>query len=163
MPRLSREQRIDRYKDVVAQTIVSCPNCQPWEGGPVWVVGRRTDLDEVLDTCGVPEDEDFREEVVAGICCPGCGDSIDAWPEVGIRFDFETAHERAIKRAERRFGPKLYAFASFLETFPMLGASHPVGRRILKEIGAFPKARLKRGTWFRARRSKAASISPRMT
>jgi hypothetical protein len=116
------------------------------------VVGRQMDLDDVLNDCRVPEDEELRREVVEDISCPGCGDSIDAWYEVGIRFNFEIEHERAIERAERRFGPGLRAFAAFLEQFPMLGASHPLGRRILREIGDFPKRLLEQATWYRARR-----------
>ena len=155
MPRPTRAQRIDRYKILVQGNVVSCPNCQPWEGGPVWVVGQRTDLSELLDTLGVPEGETFRGEVLEGIECPGCRDAISSWYEVGVRFPFEVDHERAIERAETRYGTKLRDFAEFLERLPMLGASHPLGRRILKEIGGFPKARLEPASWFRARRIKS--------
>jgi hypothetical protein len=118
----------------------------------VWVVGLCTDIEDVLNDCGVPEDDDFRSEVLSGVNCPGCGDSIDSWTEVGVRFAFEIEHDNAVERAGTRYDRKLCAFSEFLEKYPMLGAAHPMGRRILKEIGGFPRARLKRATWFRARR-----------
>jgi hypothetical protein len=94
--RLIRDERIEKYRGLVQREIISCPNCQPWEGGPVWVKGHRMDLREVLDNCRVPENEEFRDEVITGLDCPGCGDSIGAWTDVGVRHDFELEHEDAI-------------------------------------------------------------------
>ena len=152
---MSREQELEEYRDCLRATIVSCQTCQPWEGGPVWVVGKRTDVREVLDNCGVPEDKDLREEILAGLDCPGCSDNLDAHYEVGVKFDFEVAHERAVDRAKEEWGVQLWDFAEFLEKYPMLGAEHHVGRLILEEIKSFPRTRrrrLKKSTWYRARR-----------
>ena len=149
---MSRTQEVEEYRDRLRTTIVSCQTCQPWEGGPVWVIGKQTSLHEVLDDCNVPEDEDLREEVLAELDCPGCGDSLSEHYEVGVRFDFEIAHERAVARANEEFAGQLWEFAAFLEKYPMLGADHPVGRLILDQIKSFPKTRLETSTWFRARR-----------
>ena len=152
---MSREQELEEYRERLRATIVSCQTCQPWEGGPVWVVGKRSDLGEVLDSCGIPEDEVLREEILGGLDCPGCSDNLDAHHEVGVKFDFESAHERAVDRAKEEFGGQLRDFAGFLEKYPMLGADHHVGRLILDEIKSFPRTRrrrLKKSTWYRARR-----------
>ena len=152
MEAMTPEERIDDYRDQLRATIVSCMNCQPWEGGPVWVIGNQTDIDEVLDGCGVPQDEELRHRVLADLNCPGCGDSLSAHHEVGVKFDFEIEHERAVDRAIEEFGDQLWEFAAFLEEYPMLGAAHPVGRLILDSIGSFPRTRLDESTWYRARR-----------
>ena len=150
---MTRTEQIEEYRDQLLSAIVSCQSCQPWEGGPVWVIGKRTELDEVMNDCGVPDDdEDLREEILADLNCPGCGDSLSEYYEVGVKFDFEVAHERAVDRANQKFGDRLWGFSVFLEKYPMLGANHPVGRLILDEIQSFPKARLERSTWFRARK-----------
>ena len=63
---MTRMERIAEYSDELLSAIVSCPSCQPWEGGPVWVIGRRTSLDEVMDDCGVPDDDEhLREEILS--------------------------------------------------------------------------------------------------
>ena len=149
---MNRPQQLEEYRDQLRTVIVSCQTCQPWEGGPVWVIGKQTALDAVLDDCNVPEDEDLREEILADLDCPSCGDSLSEHYEVGVKFGFEIAHERAVDLANEEFGGQLWEFAAFLEKYPMLGADHPVGRLILEEINSFPKARLESSTWFRARR-----------
>ena len=134
-------ERIDEYRGRLLSTIVSCQSCQPWEQGPVWVIGRRTVLAEVMDDCGVPFDnEDLREEILSDLDCPGCGDSLSDHYEVGVKFDFEIAHERAVDRARDEFGDRLWEFSHFLEKYPMLGANHEVGNLILEDIQSFPKA-----------------------
>ena len=149
---MSRMQEFEEYRDRLRTTIVSCQSCQPWEGGPIWVFGKRTDLDGVFDDCNAPEDEDLREEILADVDCPRCGDGLSGHYEVGVKFDFEIAHERAVDLANEEFGGRLREFAAFLEKCPMLGADHPVGRLILEEIKSFPKSRLEKSTWFRGRR-----------
>lgn len=144
--------RVDEFRDRLLSTIVSCQSCQPWDKGPVWVIGKRIELEEVMDNCGVPlGDEDLREEILSGLVCPGCSDNLSEHYEVGVKFDFEIAHERAVDRATEEFGERLWDFARSLEN-PMLGANHEIGNRILGEIQSFPKACLEGSTWFRARR-----------
>ena len=116
------------------------------------MIGQETALDEVLDDCGVPADEDLRQQVLADLNCPGCGDNLSGHYEVGVKFDFEIAHERAVERAIEEFGDQLWEFAAFLEEYPMLGVAHPVGRLILDSIGSFPRTRLEESTWYRGRR-----------
>ena len=149
---MTRTEQLKEYRDQLLTAIVSCQSCQPWEGGPIWVIGKQTALDELLDDCGVPEDEDLREEILTDLDCPGCGDSLSDHYEVGVKFDFEIAHERAVDLADEEFGGQLWEFATFLEKYPMLGADHPVGRLILDKISSFPKVWLETSTWFRARR-----------
>ena len=147
-------EHIDEYRGRLLSMIVSCPNCQPWEKGrPVWVIGKPTQLEEVMDNCGVPlANEALRDALLSDLDCPGCGDSLSEHYEVGVKFDFEIAHERAVDRAKERFGDRLWEFSRFLEKYPMLGANHEVGNLILEEIQSFPNACLEGSTWFRARR-----------
>ena len=112
---MSRTQQIEEYRDQLRTEIVSCQTCQPGEGGPIWVIGKRTPLNEVLDDCNVPEDEDLREEILADLDYPGCGDSLSEHYDVGVKFDFEIAHDRAVDLANEEFGGQLWEFAAFLE------------------------------------------------
>jgi hypothetical protein len=116
------------------------------------VVGHHTDVWDVLISIGVPDDKEIREAVVDGLECPKCGAGIDLSDDVGVRFDFEIDYDIALEKAQRRLGHKLESFAKHLEAYPMLGAAHPVGKRILNEIAAFPRTRLDKTTWYRARR-----------
>ncbi len=144
---------VEDYRGRLLSTIVSCQSCQPWENGPVWVIGKPIELEEAMDNCGVPLDnQDLREAILSDLVCPGCGDSLSEHHDVGVKFDFEIAHERAVDRAKEEFGERLWEFSRFLEKYPMLGANHEVGSLILKGIQSFPKACLEGSTWFRARR-----------
>lgn len=154
---MSREEKLEEYRDCLRKRIASCQTCQPWDDGPVWVFGQPTILSEVLDDCGVPQDDSLQEEILANLECPNCGDNLSEHFEVGVKFDFEIAHERAVDLANEKYGEQLKEFAAFLEKYPMLGADHPVGRLILIELKSFPKTRRKRlekSTWYRARRVK---------
>ena len=50
---MDRAECIDEFRDRLLSTIVSCQNCQPWEKGPVWVIGKRTELEEVIQLWSV--------------------------------------------------------------------------------------------------------------
>ena len=149
MTRRSVEQLVEELQS----QIISCDNCEPWdsEDGPVFVHGRRRELyDLVLFTVEVPED--LYDEVVSQVTCPNCGRPIGGCEDVGTRFEFEIEFENALRRADRRYGRRLASFADFLQRYPMLGAAHPVGRRIIKELSTWPRTALEEAVWFRARR-----------
>ncbi|MCZ6626005.1 MAG: RES domain-containing protein [Deltaproteobacteria bacterium] len=148
---MSRRRDIDSLVEQVQQQITHCITCQPYEGGEaVWIFGSRTDIDDVLDSCSVPER--LKDEVLSQINCPGCGASIERPCDVGIKHDFEIEYDETLERAERRYESKLYDFSHFLQRVPYLGANHPLGKAILRTIKKFPKRSVERRSWFRGRR-----------
>jgi hypothetical protein len=118
----------------------------------VWVNGEGlTDLGDIVgDT--VPEE--LVDEVLTLVRCPECGSDVDAWGVVGTQWEFELAHLERVATATRRWSKKLDNFAAFLDRTPTLGAMHPVGKRLLREISTFAGTQLRRGNWYRARRDK---------
>lgn len=149
---MGRTRDPEEYAERIQEEIVHCLYCQPYEGGEcVWVRGRRTSLWDLFWANRVPEK--LWEEVARRLRCPSCGHSeMDPAEDVGTKFDYEYAHEERIRRAERRYGDRLAEFSVFLREYPYLGATHPVGRAILKQIKAFPCWAIKDEIWIRARR-----------
>jgi hypothetical protein len=133
-PDMTREQRIEKFASAVQRAIVSCPNEQPWEGGEVvcWISGRPADLRDLLMNHRVPED--LQDEVVSRLRCPRCDSPLEARQEVGTKYAFEQQHEATVERALRKYREQLFEFDGFLRKFPMLGATHPFGKKILGEL-----------------------------
>jgi hypothetical protein len=152
---MGRRRTAADWARIVEQNFVSCPDCEPWAEGEVfWMEGRGpTGLrDLVAHTVEVPED--LCDDVMSLVRCPQCGSDVHEWGEVGTEWPFEAAHRETIEAARRRWDKKLNDFASFLEKTPGLGAIHPIGKRLMKEIGRFEQVDLSEGVWYRARRDE---------
>jgi hypothetical protein len=150
MSRPTRSARIERLAAEVQQRIVSCPNEQTFdEGDIIWIFGSSTSVRDLLGNADVPED--LEDEVIAALVCPKCNSPLDAWQDVGTQYSFELHHEGMLASAAGRFYESLIQFREFLKMYPSLGATHPVGRKILREVEKFPKSALPEQAWFRAR------------
>lgn len=149
MPRRSLD--LDTLVESVTAEITNCITCQLYEGGEaIWIMGNRTDVDDLLDSCGVPER--LKDEVLANIQCPGCGAPIERPCDVGTKYEFEREYDYKLERATHRYDIKLYEFSEYLQSFPYLGASHRLGKEIIRTIKTFPKSVIENQTWLRARR-----------
>lgn len=147
---MSRTRDPEEYADRIQEVIVTCLYCQPYDGEYVWVRGSRIWLEDLFDNFGVPQR--LRDEVAGHLRCPSCGHGgMDRSEDVGTKFEYEYAHEELIRRAEKKYGDRLADFSVLLREYPYLGAKHPVGRAILKQIRAFPRWTIKDEIWFRAR------------
>jgi hypothetical protein len=150
---MGRRRSAEDWARIVEQNFVSCPECEPWPEGELrFIDGMAADFRDLVYGVGVPED--LVDDVMAATRCPQCRNSLDGWDEVGTEWPFETQHREGIELAKRRWQRKLDHFAAFLAATPMLGAMHPVGKRILKDIGQFERADLDGGIWYRARRDE---------
>ncbi len=160
MSRPTRSTRIERLAAEVQSRIVSCPNEQTSEDGDtIWIFGCPTPLRDLLENADVPED--MEDEVIAELVCPKCNSPLETWQDVGTQYSFELHHEGMLANAAGRFYESLIQFREFLKTYPSLGGTHPVGKKILREVEMFPKSALPERTWFRARPTKAmADASP---
>ena len=96
--------------------------------------------------------ERLRDVIVGKLRCPKCDSPIEIWQDIGVKPQLEISHEQRIEKALKRHSEKLEEFAKSLRTTPYLGASHSIGKRIVKEIETFTKTSLTNESWFRARR-----------
>lgn len=126
----------------------------------MWPISRIpcNDLSDLLMEFEVPEE--LQDEVVARLRCPSCDSPLHASQEVGTKHAFEQQHEATVAQALRKHGEQLFEFYGFLHKFPMLGASHPFGKRILREVRQSPRISLDNPHWFRARVDKLHGFGP---
>ncbi len=156
---MKREDRICKLAAAIQREIISCPNEQSYdEGDVIWISGSCTDLSDLLMDFEVPEE--LQDEVVARLRCPSCDSPLETWQEVGTKYAFEQQHEATVERALRKHGEKLFEFYGFLHKFPMLGATHPFGKKILRELRKSPRISLNKPHWFRARVNKEHGFDP---
>jgi hypothetical protein len=157
-----REERIDELAATIQREIVSCANEQSIEGGVVvcWISGCPTDLADLLMNHDVPDD--LQDEVVGRLRCPCCDSPLEIWQEVGTKYGFEQAHEATVEQALRKDGKKLFDFYGFLHLHKssMLGATHPFGKKIMRELRKAPRISLSKPRWFRARVDKTHGFGP---
>ena len=141
MSRPSRSARIEKLSAKVQEQIVSCPNEQSFEDGEaIWIFGCSTPLQDLLENAEVPED--LQDEVIATLVCPRCNSPFESWQDVGTKYAFELHHQSLLAQSAGKFYEPLLQFREFLKTYPSLGAVHPVGRKILREVEGFPKIAL---------------------
>jgi len=151
MPDENNDNVIESYTERIQSEIRHCPYCQTYDSGDlVWIFGYRIDLDELFDQFEVPED--LRDEIERHLTCPHCGADIRRPTDVGVRFDHEIQHDKRIEDALEKHHTDLIEFSYHLRTYPYLGASHPLGTKIIDEISNFPKTSVCDELWFRARR-----------
>jgi hypothetical protein len=76
-----------------------------------------------------------------------------------------SSHDWNVERALKRHGREIFNFWHFLHDFPMLGLTHPIGRKIIRELKKSPKTVLGESSWFRAnqKREFLASRPPRLS
>jgi RES domain len=152
---MARRRTPEEWAALASEQIVSYTSCcSVFEGDYVFDGDRTAVRDFLLWSMEVPENK--VESVVTLLKCSNCHGSIDEWDDIEIKPAHEVEEDAAVEYASRRWGKKLTDFAAFLATYPMLGAAHPVGKRILQEIDKFRKVTLPEAVWFRGRRIDAA-------
>ncbi|MCX6829861.1 MAG: RES family NAD+ phosphorylase [candidate division Zixibacteria bacterium] len=143
-------KKIERLIKEISADICYCYNCQPYEGGePFWILGERTDLEELFDDYDVPEDK--RNEIADAMKCPWCGTHFQRGIEVGIKTKSRRELEKKLTVWRNRYANDFEDFAAFLEKFPYLGIKHTIGKKIITNLSTFPKKDIKDDKWFRAR------------
>jgi hypothetical protein len=76
----------------------------------------------------------------------GSTDILDGW-------DDDTpisSHDWNVEQVLKQHGRAIFDFWHFLHDFPMLGLTHPIGRKIIRELKKSPKIILDQSHWFRA-------------
>ena len=138
--------RIEYYLEKVQEDIECCPNDQRYKSNAVSCAT----VEDILIDRKVPER--LWNEVVDQLRCPKCGSEIDLWQRVGIRAQSAIIHEDRVEKALTHYSNKLFEFTNVLRSSPYLGALHPTGKRIVREIAKLGGSMITDQSWFRARR-----------
>lgn len=146
---------IERLKSRLLKRFDFCNYCQPWdEGEAVWIHGDKTEIDDVLQSAGIPEP--LWYEVLQGLSCPNCGAPISRGDAVGVKTQAESEDERQWVQWHKQFDKSFKEFSEHLEKFPYLGMKHRVGKKIFKTITSAQTIAIKEETWCRARKPDGA-------
>ena len=139
--------RIERLRKKLQDEVAYCVTCQPYDGGDyIWVLGDEIDLTDLLQELNIPEE--VWDEVVDGVTCQNCGASVELGDIVGTKTKEEQTLDELFDRLHRKLRPKLDDFQSHLERWPYLGLTHPIGKKILKEITTFPLVAIQDAVWY---------------
>lgn len=157
LPRLNKTAQ--RHLEKVQKKIHYCVTCQPYEGSDyIWVFGERIELNDLFEYCSVPEK--YRDDIAQHLVCPNCGrDMFERWEDVGLEDPDDAENRKNIRVAEKKYGKQIDFFQEHLKALPSLALSHPLGRKIAKEIskGNLPVCNVS-GAFFRARIVKGSEV-----
>lgn len=145
----------ESYRQRVQAQVKYCPTCQPYdEGDYIWIFGEETTLKEIFRDLNVPER--YWEDIAAHIHCDNCGASgFGPWDTVGTEDRCDILRQKHLKAAERKYGKQVDKLQEYLEQYPFLTLSAPLGRTIYREITqGKPPTCIIQGEWFRTRRKK---------
>jgi hypothetical protein len=156
-PELTKQE--EKYREKVQSKIEYCLNCQPFEDGEAfWMLGERTELDDLFFSCNVPERH--WGKVMAHLYCPNCsttGFSLSL--DVGVKTKFQKEVDKHMDEAYALYGNHVRLFEDELEKFPLLAMNNKVAKDIFKEISAksLPVIVIK-GEFYRARKVETSVV-----
>ena len=104
-----------RYLERLQKEVVSCIYCQPYDDGePFWVIGKKTDLDDLLMNIGVPERS--WDRLIQHLHCPECGnESFDRCSEVGVKTQFDIEVDAHMNDVYRLYGKEVKKFEEYIK------------------------------------------------
>ncbi len=145
---------VEAAQERLLEEIVGCYNCQPWDDGEIVWLGPNSDLEELLQECGI--EEEHWEEVLEGLSCPNCGTDLNKlWDEVELKSEYDKSVEKVMRQAKSTdLVEKLRGFNDFIKEYPYLGLCDPegIGNAILNKINKWKRYKLATQIWYRARR-----------
>jgi RES domain. len=144
-----KEQRL---VNKIQEGIHYCLNCQARDSGEwIWVLGKRYDLEDLLDDFEVKEE--IRDKIVDHLSCPHCGTSLNRGDEVGIESPYDKEINNHVAQAKKKYGKKISEFKDGLKRYPTLALQYSLAKEIFKEIkdSKLPCCTIS-GTFFRARK-----------
>lgn len=143
----------------VQSLIAYCSYCQPYDGGDVfWLWGVKTELNELLMECEVPEES--MENIISHLYCPNCNnESFYLGSDVGLKTEYEKEVDAHVSKGEKLYGKEVKKFVKFIEKAPLLAYKHKFAKKIFKEIKdkKFPTTSVK-GEFFRVREVTTGKI-----
>ncbi len=132
---------------------MSCESCQPYDSEDekvIWCDGDRLNIGQLLNLHRVAESK--HDAIASLLHCPNCDGSFSLDDDVGVRSAEDRTRERVYMYWTTRLAPRFEDFTAHLERVPLLGATHSIGKRVLRSIAKFPHASLDLTEhWWRAR------------
>lgn len=151
LPKLNKTA--EKFREKAQKKLKYCITCQPYDGGDyIWIIGNETTIDEIFEDVKCPEQ--YREDIAQHLHCPNCGKSGFERYEVAGTEDLGILEEdRIYKSILSRFASKLSDFRAHLEKYPSLALTHPMGKKIHKEINSnkVESVSVSINSWSRAR------------
>jgi hypothetical protein len=151
LPQLTVKE--EKYRQKVQSHIKYCSYCQPYDDGDiVWIYGERTELNELLNECNIPEKH--WDKILPHLYCPFSGnEGFDLSIDVGVETRYEKQVHRHVRVAEKLHGKLVTEFEKELVKYPLLAMNNRLAKRIYNELKQkkFPITEIN-GDFFRARK-----------
>lgn len=113
----------------------------------------------LLQELAIPEKEwpDIENE----IRCPVCNSKIKLSDNVSIDITFKAKrdYQKRIETINKKVKQKLDEFVKFLQEYPLLGMTHEIGKTIAGEIKGYPRIKIEKSIWFKARNIDKGNVS----
>ncbi|MFA5239935.1 MAG: RES family NAD+ phosphorylase [Phycisphaerae bacterium] len=152
---MADSNEIGDYVQEIQPEIAYCATCQAYDGGEIiWVLGQRTDLEDLFCDYDVPEE--LRNEVADELQCNNCGATLSRGVEIGLKTKEEIETDKRWDDWYKNYEPKINEFEEFLSKYPYLGLLHNIGREIQSKISEFPKTNIVGEDWWRARQPEGS-------
>lgn len=149
----------EKYREKVQSLVEYCLYCQPYDDGEaVWILGERTELDDLLFDCDVPEK--YWDKVIANLHCPYCGNSdFSLGLDVGVKTKFDKEVDKHMDEVYGLYGGEVRELESLLEQFPLLAYQDELAQRIYKEIKERKlPVTTATGKFYRARKVESSEV-----
>lgn len=151
--KLSIEQEIELWSNLIEDFFRYCENCNEnepnTEAERFWPVGDKTTFQDLLTSFQiVPE---IHQEIAQNTICPNCTGAMTLETMIELPSKQEDDFYDEQKKATKAARPKLAKFEDFLNKYPYLGASHRIGKQIIREIRDMPFKQIENEIWYRSR------------
>jgi hypothetical protein len=136
----------------IKKQIISCVNCQPWDGGvPIWL-GKHIKISDFSGDTELSESE--WRTLLEGLRCPQCGAKFEGpSDEVQIYSLIDYEIDRIFDRiSDRQTTNSLKNFSNFISAYPYLGSHNSLGEKLFKAVQNGQQYAIDaRQKWYRAR------------
>ncbi|MCB4791280.1 MAG: RES family NAD+ phosphorylase [Elusimicrobia bacterium] len=148
---MNKDNKIEKYRKIVQPQIEYCLNCQARDSGEwVWVLGDRTDLEELFCDYDVPDN--LRNDLADKLVCNNCGTQLSRGIEIGLMTKAEREFHDKLAKWRKYYEKRFRDFLLYLEKYPFLGGQHKIGKIICENIKLFPTTEIINEEWCRARK-----------
>lgn len=102
---------------------------------------------------------EYHEQIAKEIRCPECGNkiSLDSFVSINMGYPSKRNLQKMKNEINQAIKHKIKDFLDYIKEYPMLGLKHLIGKEIENAIKNTKLKKIKKETWYRARRLKDPS------